>query len=114
KAIGEPAAVRALALLAESQLRAELAAEHYRMEAKQWFSLYHGAQEEMARRQGAWQAERAQATDERNALEGRCIASERTASEATERVSGFKRTRRYRLAQAIGYPLDRLRNRLRG
>jgi hypothetical protein len=114
KAIGEPAAVRALGLLAESQLRAELAAEHYRIEAKQWFTLYHSTQEEMARRQGAWQAERAQATDERNALEGRCRASERTAAEATERLFGFKRTRRYRLAQAFGYPLDLLRSRLRG
>jgi hypothetical protein len=106
--------VRALALLAESQLRAELAAEHYRVEAKQWFALYHSALEEMARERGEWQAEGAHATDERNALERRCRASERTAAEATARLLGFKRTRRYRLAQALGYPLDRLRNRLRG
>jgi hypothetical protein len=114
RALGEPSAVRALAMLAESQLRAELAAEHYRKESKQWFSLYHGAQEEMVRERGAWQAARGESDRERIGLEQERNAQMRVAAEAGERVAAFKCTRRYRLAQALAGPLDRLRRRLRG
>ena len=97
--IGEPSTVRAMAQLAESQLRAELAAEHYRKEAKQWFALYNGALEEMARDRGAWQIEQAE-------LLG-------VAAEASARIAAFTGTRRFRLAQTLARPLDRLRERLR-
>lgn len=59
EAAAEPDAMRALAQLAESQLRAELMAEHYRVESGQWFALYHGAQEKMAQARGEWEGERA-------------------------------------------------------
>jgi hypothetical protein len=108
-AVAKPTAMRALAQLAESQLRAELMAEHYRVESHQWFSLYHGAQEEMARQRGAWELELA-------ALEGRRAAAERereecaaAAARAQERLAAFRRTRRYRLAQALAGPLERAR-----
>jgi hypothetical protein len=97
--IGEPSAVRAMAQLAESQLRAELAAEHYRKESKQWFALYNGALEEMARARGEWHTKQAE-------LQG-------VAAEATARLTAFTGTRRFRLAQALARPLDRLRARLR-
>jgi hypothetical protein len=42
RACGEPSTMRAVELMAESQLRAELMAEHYRVESKQWFVLYQG------------------------------------------------------------------------
>jgi hypothetical protein len=103
------AMARAPAQLAESQLRAELMAEHYRVESHQSFSLYHGAQQEMARQRGAWELERA-------ALEGRRAAAERereecaaAAARAQERLAAFRRTRRYRLAQAPARPLERAR-----
>ena len=104
RAVAEPSAVRALALLAESQLRAELAAEHYRKEAKQWFALYHGAREEFAREQQAWQQERAEAERRRGEWE-------RAAAEAAGAMEAIRLTRRYRLAQALAGPLDRLRRR---
>ncbi len=58
-ALGEPSAVRALAQLAESQLRAELAAEHYRREAKPWLARYNEALEQMAQMRGESEARRA-------------------------------------------------------
>ena len=102
----EPSTLRALAQLAESQLRAEVMAEHYRVESKQWFTLYHGAQEEMARERGAWRAMQAELEHERAILAD-------TAARAEQRLAAFKRTRRYRLAQALAGPLDRLRGRSR-
>jgi hypothetical protein len=98
----EPSALRALAQLAESQLRAEFIAEQYRVESKQWFALYHGLQEELARERGAWH-------DARTALEGERVRAASAASQAEERLLAFKRTRRYRLARALAAPLDRLR-----
>jgi hypothetical protein len=113
-AVGGPSAVRALSLLAEAQLRAELTAEHYRMESKQWFSQYNHALEAMAEERGAWEAARAQVDRERDAMRRARDASQAAATAAEERLASFRRTRRYRLAQALGAPLDRLRGRPRG
>lgn len=130
--VAEPDAMRALAQMAESQLRGELLAEHFRVESGQWFTLYHGAQEKMAQARGEWEGERAQLVHERDVLqaERNRLAAEQSASvaereslererlrlegvavEAQERLAAFKRTRRYRLAQALAGPLDRLRGR---
>jgi len=103
----EPSTLRALEQLAESQLRAELMAEHYRFESKQWFALYHGAQEQMARERGAWHARQAELENER-------ARAADAAARAHERLAGLERTRRYRLAQTLAGPLDRLRGRSRG
>jgi hypothetical protein len=97
-----PSMSRAVELLAESQLRAELMVEHYRIESKQWFSEFQGLQEELARERGAWR-------DARTALEGERDRAANAAALAEERLLAFKRTRRYRLAQALAGPLDRLR-----
>jgi hypothetical protein len=106
-AAAEPSAMRAMAQLAESQLRAELTAEHFRTESKQWFTLYHGAQEEMARQRGSWHAAQKGLEDDRR-------VSEIGAAQAAERLAAFKSTRRYRVAQALAGPLDQLRKRFRG
>lgn len=98
-----PSTMRAFELMAESQLRAELMAEHYRIESKQWFGEYRGLQEELARERGAWHEERA-------ALEGDRAMSADAAARAQERLLAFKRTWRYRLAQALARPLDWLRH----
>ncbi len=42
-------------------------------------------------------------------LEQRLASAERQTREATERLQAFRRTRRYRVAQALGRPLDSLR-----
>lgn len=106
RALAEPSAVRAMAQLAESQLRAELAAEHYRMEAKQWFALYNETLEEKAQERGAAQLREEEAA--------RLLAGERrAAAEVSELTGAFRRTRRYRLAQALAEPLERLRARRR-
>jgi hypothetical protein len=102
RACAAPSAMRALELLAESQLRAELMAEHYRIESKQWFGHYQGAQEELARERGAWH-------DARTELEGERARLASTTARAEEHLAAFKRTRRYRLARALAGPLDRLR-----
>jgi hypothetical protein len=102
QACAAPSAMRAVELLAESQLRAELMAEHYRIESKQWFGQYQGLQEEQARERGAWH-------DARIELEGDRARSANAATQAEERLLAFKRTRRYRLALALALPFDRLR-----
>ena len=104
RSLGERSTVRAMAQLAESQLRAELTAEHYRKEAKQWFALYNGALEEKAQERG--DAQRGHEELER-LLEG----ERQSSAAAAERLSAFRSTRRYRLAQALSRPLDRLRAR---
>jgi hypothetical protein len=130
--VAEPDAMRALAQLAESQLRAELMAEHYRVESGQWFTLYHGAQEKLAQARGEWEGQRAQLVQERDELqaehsnlkarhdlleaerdsfEQERVRLEGAVADADERLAAFKRTRRYRLAQALVGPLDRLRGR---
>jgi hypothetical protein len=109
----EPSAVRALAQLAESQLRAELLADHYRVESNQWFMLYHGAQEELARERGAWDAERTELESRRGRLESQHLQAAQAAAETADRLHAFQRTRRYRLAQALAAPLDRLRGAVR-
>jgi hypothetical protein len=108
-ALGEPSAVRALAQLAESQLRAELAAEHYRREAKQWFALYNEALEQMAQMRGESEARLAR---ERAGMEAERAALASAAQVAAEGTAALMRTRRFRLAQALARPLDRLRGRL--
>jgi hypothetical protein len=104
RACAAPSAMRALELLAESQLRAELMAEHYRIESKQWFRHYQGLQEELARERGAWH-------DARTGLEGERARLASTTVQAEESLVAFKRTRRYRLAQGLAGPLDWLRSR---
>jgi hypothetical protein len=102
RACAAPSTMRAVELLAESQLRAELMAEGYRIESKQWFNEYQRSQEELARERGAWH-------DARIALEGEREQAASVAAQTEERVLAFKRTRRYRLAEALAAPLDRLR-----
>ena len=97
--VAEPSAMRALAQLAESQLRAELRAEHYRVESKQWFSLYHGSLEERAREREAWAAERAR-------LEDASADVQVAAVQLAERLEAVRRTRSYRLAHALAKPLE--------
>jgi hypothetical protein len=103
RACASPSTMRAVELLAESQLRAELMAEHYRIESKQWFREYQDLQEELARERGAWHDARAELEDERARA---AVAM----AQAQERLLAFKRTRRYRLARALARPLDRLRS----
>lgn len=105
-ACAAPSTMRAVELMAESQLRAELMAEHYRIESKQWFREYQGLQEELVRERGGWHDARAALEDER----ARAAAA---AAQAQECLLAFKRTRRYRLARALAGPLDRLRAVLR-
>lgn len=112
RASDAPSTMRAVELLAESQLRAELMAEHYRIESKQWFRHYQGAQEELAHERGSWQAERDGLKAERDELEGERARSADAAARALERLGAFKQTRRYRLARMLAAPLDRLRGRL--
>lgn len=102
QACAAPSTMRAVELLAESQLRAELMAEGYRIESKQWFGEYQRSQEELARERGAWH-------DARTALEGEHEKAVSDAARTEERLLAFKRTRRYRLAKALAGPLDRLR-----
>jgi hypothetical protein len=116
----EPSALRALAQLAESQLRAELTAEHYRVESKRWCTQYQDAEWQMAGERGIWNDERAEREHERVAwnaarvqLESERASHELTAIQAQERLAAFRRTRRYRLAQTLAGPLDRLRGRSR-
>jgi hypothetical protein len=109
---GEPSTLRALEQLAESQLRAELIAEHFRIEAKQWFALFHHAQGEFARERGTWEATLATWEDSRGELERERASATDAAAGAEQRVASFRRTRRYRAVQALATPLDRLRGRL--
>ncbi len=81
----ETSALRALAHLSEAQLRAEIARDNNRMEARQWFNR---AQE----------------------LNQRLVRSE---AEAARRLDALKATRRYRFAEALAKPLHVIR-RLRG
>ena len=106
RAAGERSAVRALSLLAEAQLRAELAVEHYRKESRQWFSLYNSALEQLAAERGAWDDARAESRGERAALQA-------AAADAEARLRAFRETRRYRLAQALATPVERVRGRRR-
>jgi hypothetical protein len=99
-----PATMRAVELMAESQLRAELMAEHYRIESKQWFGLYQGLQEELARERGARHAERVELEGERARLADEVSAAE-------ERLTVFKQTRRYRIARMLAAPSDWSRRR---
>lgn len=101
-ASASPSMMRSVELLAESQLRAELMAEHYRIESKQWFGEFRGLQEELARERGAWH-------DARTALESENARAASAAARAEERLLAFMQTRRYRIAQALAGPLDRLR-----
>jgi hypothetical protein len=136
----EPSTLRALQQLAESQLRSELMAEYYRTEAKQLFALHHGSLDEIGHERLAWQAEReswateratwgaerehwetqrgARETDRdawetaRSRLEEERDSGTRQGIQAQERLDAFRRTRRYRLAQALAGPLDRIRGRI--
>ena len=74
-------ALRALALLSEAQLRAEIAHDHHRQQAKQWL-------------------DRALALDEQLAIQ---------TAQAAERLDAVRTTRRYRLAQLLAWPVEILR-----
>jgi len=77
----QPSALRALALLSEAQLRAEIAHDHHRQQAKQWL-------------------DRALALDEQLAIQ---------TAQAAERLDAVRTTRRYRLAQMLAWPVDVVR-----
>jgi len=81
----EDSVLRAFALLCEAQLRAEIARDHHRQEAKQWF-------------------DRAQALNAQLAVQ--------TEQEA-KRLDALRTSRRYRLAHTIAQPADVMR-RVRG
>jgi hypothetical protein len=106
QACAAPSTMRAVELLAESQLRAELMAERYRIESKQWRARHQEAHERLAREEERWRAERAGLEDHR-------AQATSAAEEARRRLVAVRGTRRYRLAQALARPLDRLRGRNR-
>lgn len=74
-------ALRALALLSEAQLRAEIAHDHHRQQAKQWL-------------------------DRALALEEQLVI---LTAQAAERLDAVRKTRRYRLAQMLAWPVDVVR-----
>jgi len=74
-------ALRALALLSEAQLRAEIAHDHHRQQAKQWL-------------------DRALALEEQLVIQ---------TAQAAERLDAVRKTRRYRLAQMLAWPVDVVR-----
>ena len=74
-------ALRALALLSEAQLRAEIAHDHHRQQAKQWL-------------------DRALALEEQLVIQ---------TAQAAERLDAVRKTRRYRLAQMLAWPVEALR-----
>src|SRR6185295_18050820 len=93
-------ASRALMLMAEAQLRAETAAERYRMEAREWAARFQSLHREHEEIRIAWHAEW---EGERERLRAEAAA------EADRRLAEFKATRRYRLGAVLARPLDRLR-----
>lgn len=113
---GERSTLRALEHLAESQLRAEVMAEHGRLDAQRWSALYNELQAEVARERESWRTERAawQAEREENMAVRADLAQDRAtwecvASRAEGRVAAFRLTRRYHMAQALATPIDWLR-----
>lgn len=80
----ERSALRALALLSEAQLRAEIARDHNQQEARQWF-------------------ERAQTLNEQ------LVLKTAEATEAAKQLEAIRGTRRYRLAEALGRTAGLLR-----
>ena len=112
KPLGEPSTLRALEQLAECQLRAELMAEHFRYEAKQWFAHLQHAQGELARERESLNETRGTLDDGRGELERERDGAASAAAQAREQLELFKRTRRYRAAEALARPLDRLRGAL--
>jgi len=127
---GERSTLRALEQLAESQLRGEMMAESFRHEAQRLSALYHDSQvqiaSELASRRAereAWEDERAAWASEREhwGAEREVWMHEReemrrkhaiatdAALRAEQRVAGFRRTRRYRFAQALAWPFEKVR-----
>jgi len=98
-------ASRALMLMAEAQLRAETAAERYRMEAREWAARFQSLHREHEEIRIAWHAEW---EGERERLRAEAAAA---GAEADRRLAEFKATRRYRLGAVLARPLDRLRRR---
>ena len=134
--VAEPTTMRALEQLAESQLRSEMIAEQYRRESRQWADLYRHAETILARERGtsiaaarALEAEQAAqaelhrqteaALDQeraRTAAAAHEFETERAALadalvRETQRLHSLQATRRYRLAQRLAWPSDRLRRR---
>ena len=99
-------ATRALMLFAEAQIRAETAAERYRIEARQWAARFQTLHREHEEERIAWVAER---DEERAATGRRAEAAAGAAAEAEQRLAALKATRRYKLGAALARPLDRLR-----
>ncbi len=103
-----PSAMRALAALAEAQLRLQTMADDYYMEVKQWSNRYNELQH-------AFNALKAE-LDRHHALQHAfdALKSEHDAAVgAQDYLRMFEATRRYRIAQALARPLDLLRARRR-
>ncbi len=88
----ERSALRALALLAEAQLRAEVARDHHSLESRQWFRRAQELNDELA-------AQREEAARSAEALRLRAAAAE-------ARVDALRGTKRFRLAQALARPAE--------
>jgi hypothetical protein len=99
-----PSAMRALAALAEAQLRLQTMADEYYGEVKQWSNRYY----ELQRAFDALTAELDHHHELQRAFDA--LKSERDAAVgAQDYLRMFEATRRYRIAQALGRPLDLLR-----
>jgi hypothetical protein len=94
-------------LLAEAQIRAETAAERYRIEARQWAARFQTLHREHEEERIAWLAGR---DEERVAATQRQaeVAAD-AAAEAERRLAALKATRRYKLGAVLARPLDRVR-----
>jgi hypothetical protein len=100
-----PSAMRALAALAEAQLRLQTMADEYYGEVKQWSNRYNELQL-------AFNALKAELDRYQRAFDA--LKSERDAAVgAQEYLRMFEATRRYRISQALARPLDLLRARRR-
>ena len=98
-------AARALLVLSEAQLRAETAAERYRIEARQWAARFQTLHREHEEERIAWVAAR----DQQLAAAAR--ERDEAVAAAQARMAALTATRRYRFAAALARPLDRLRRR---
>ncbi|HEV3228478.1 MAG TPA: hypothetical protein VGY97_03310, partial [Solirubrobacteraceae bacterium] len=101
----DPSALGTLAHMSQALLRSEVTSDRHLIESRQWFALYHQLQVELATERGARAAADADLVQARGAQQ----ALTESAREAHRRLADFQRTRRYKLARALGTPLDLLR-----
>ncbi len=111
RSCGEPSMLGALERLAESQLRSELLAEHFRHEAKELFEARKEARRELGRERCEREREGQAGNVARNQLEGERNELVLRVTGAEGRLAAFKCTRRYRIMQWLLGPLDRIRGR---